>query len=75
MITAFAGYIGLVSGVGLLELMSKVLPSHDYFANPEINLNIALAATVLLVIAGAIAGYVPARKAATVKPVVALRDE
>ncbi|RLD35149.1 MAG: ABC transporter permease [Bacteroidetes bacterium] len=75
LITAFAGYIGLVSGVGLLELISKVLPSHDYFANPEINLNIALAATVLLVIAGAIAGYVPARKAATVKPVVALRDE
>ncbi len=75
LITAFAGYIGLVSGVGLLELMSKVLPSHDYFANPEINLNIAIAATVLLVIAGAVAGYVPARKAATVKPVVALRDE
>jgi len=74
-ITAFAGYIGLVAGVGLLEVVSKTLPTHDYFANPEINLNIAIAATVLLVIAGAIAGYVPARKAATVKPVVALRDE
>jgi len=74
-ITAFAGYIGLVAGVGLLEVVSKTLPAHDYFANPEINLNIAIAATVLLVIAGAIAGYVPARKAATVKPVVALRDE
>jgi putative ABC transport system permease protein len=73
-ITAFAGYIGLVAGVGLLEVVSKTLPTHDYFANPEINLNIAIAATVLLVIAGAIAGYVPARKAATVKPVVALRD-
>jgi len=74
-ITAFAGYIGLVAGVGLLEVVSKTLPAHDYFANPEINLNIAIAATVLLVISGAIAGYVPARKAATVKPVVALRDE
>jgi putative ABC transport system permease protein len=75
LITAFAGYIGLVAGVGLLEAASSFIPAHDYFANPEINLNIAIAATVLLVIAGTIAGYVPARKAASVKPVVALRDE
>ena len=52
-----------------------MIPAHDYFANPEININIAIAATVLLVLAGAIAGYVPAKKAASVKPVVALRDE
>ena len=75
LITAFAGYIGLVLGVGLLELMGNALPAHDYFANPEININIAIAATVLLIISGAIAGYVPARKAASVKPVIALRDE
>lgn len=75
LITAFAGYIGLVAGVGLLELVSNLIPAHDYFANPEININIAIAATVLLVLAGAIAGYVPAQKAASVKPVVALRDE
>ncbi len=75
LITAFAGYIGLVAGVGLLELVSNLIPAHDYFANPEININIAVAATILLVIAGAIAGYVPAKKAASVKPVVALRDE
>jgi putative ABC transport system permease protein len=75
LITAFAGYIGLVAGVGLLELVGSILPAHDYFANPEINLNIAISATVLLVIAGAIAGYVPAKKAASVKPVVALKDE
>ena len=75
LITAFAGYIGLVAGVGLLELVGNVMPAHDYFANPEININIAISATVLLVIAGAIAGYVPAKKAASVKPVVALKDE
>lgn len=75
LITAFAGYIGLVAGVALLEGVSSVIPAHDYFANPEININIAIAATVLLVLAGAIAGYVPAKKAASVKPVVALRDE
>ncbi len=75
LITAFAGYIGLVGGVALLELVANFLPAHDYFANPEININIAISATLLLIFAGAIAGYVPARKAAAVKPVVALRDE
>jgi putative ABC transport system permease protein len=75
LITAFAGYIGLVMGVGLLELVSKFLPSTDYFANPEIDFNIAIGATLILIISGAIAGFVPARKAAAVKPVEALRDE
>ncbi len=75
LITAIAGYIGLVVGVGLLELVSSSLPSVDYFANPEINMNVALIATGLLVVAGAIAGYVPAQRAASVKPVIALRDE
>ena len=75
LITAFAGYIGLVLGVGLLELVSKNLPATDYFSNPEVNISVALGATVILILAGAIAGFVPARKAASVKPVVALRDE
>ncbi|MCK5337529.1 MAG: ABC transporter permease, partial [Bacteroidales bacterium] len=75
LITGFAGYIGLVMGVGLLELLSNVLPATDYFANPEVNIQIAVYATLLLVISGALAGFVPARKAASVKPVVALRDE
>ena len=75
LITAVAGYIGLVVGVGLLELVSSSLPAVDYFANPEINMNVALIATALLIVAGAVAGYVPARRAAAVKPVIALRDE
>lgn len=76
LITAFAGYLGLVIGVGLLELVSKFLPPGTaYFANPEINIGVAIWATVVLIISGAIAGFVPARKAASVKPVIALRDE
>jgi len=75
LITAFAGYIGLVLGVGLLELASKSLPSTDYFANPEVDFSIAIGATALLIFSGAIAGFVPARKAASIKPVEALRDE
>jgi putative ABC transport system permease protein len=75
MITGFAGYVGLVLGVGLLELISKNMPQTDFFRNPEADFSLAVGATILLVIAGAIAGFVPAMKAAKVKPVEALRDE
>ncbi len=75
LITTFAGYVGLVLGVGLLELVTSTLTNVDYFSNPEININVAIGATIIMVLAGAVAGFVPARKAAAVKPVVALRDE
>jgi len=75
LITAVAGYMGLVAGVGLLELISKFLPDVGYFANPEINIGVAIGATLILIVSGAMAGYMPARKAAAVKPVIALRDE
>jgi len=73
-ITAVAGYMGLVLGVGLLELVSPHIQT-EFFRNPEANLNIAIGATILLIIAGMIAGYIPARRAASIKPVDALRDE
>jgi len=75
LITGFAGYIGLLLGIGLLELVSKYMPPSDFFRNPEADFGIAISATILLIMAGAIAGFVPARKAAAVKPVEALRDE
>ncbi|UBM62274.1 ABC transporter permease [Candidatus Sulfidibacterium hydrothermale] len=74
-ITSLAGYIGLMAGVGLLELVNKYLPPSDFFRHPEANLSIAISAMVLLVIAGAIAGFIPAKKAASIKPIEALRDE
>jgi putative ABC transport system permease protein len=73
-ITGFSGYIGLVLGVGLLELVSPHVQS-DFFKNPEANIGIAISATVVLVIAGTVAGFIPARRAAAIKPVEALRDE
>ena len=74
LITAFAGYVGLVAGVGLLEVISKNIEI-DFFKNPEVNIQVAIGATVIMILAGALAGFVPARKAAAVKPVIALRDE
>ena len=74
LITGFAGYIGLVLGVGVLELISPHVQS-DFFTNPEADFRIAVSATILLIASGALAGFVPARKAARIKPVEALRDE
>ncbi|MBL7914088.1 MAG: ABC transporter permease [Bacteroidia bacterium] len=74
-ITAVAGYLGLVAGVGLLELVSTFVPKSDFFDHPEVNLGVAISATVVLVVSGAIAGLIPARRAAKINPVVALRDE
>ena len=74
-ITAFAGYIGLVGGIGLLELINKFMPPSDFFRNPEVDFSIAVSATFILVIAGMLAGLFPALKAARIRPVIALRDE
>jgi putative ABC transport system permease protein len=74
-LTAAAGYMGLVAGVGFLALVAKLVPSNDMFKNPEVDLGIAIAATCVLVAAGALAGFFPARAAARVNPIVALRDE
>jgi putative ABC transport system permease protein len=74
-LTAIAGYVGLVGGIAVLELARKALPQSDFFRDPHVDLDLALAATLILVVAGALAGFFPARRAAAVSPVVALRDE
>jgi putative ABC transport system permease protein len=76
LITSFAGYIGLVMGVGLLELISPVFANSDtFFKNPEVNISVALGATAVMVVSGMLAGFVPARKAARIQPIEALRYE
>jgi putative ABC transport system permease protein len=75
LITSLAGYIGLISGVGLLSLISSVLPQNDFFLNPEVDFTVAIVSTIVLILAGSLAGLMPALKAARIRPVVALRDE
>ena len=76
LITSVAGYVGLVLGIGVLELAAKNLPAgSDYFRNPNVDLMVAVEATLLLIVAGLAAGFVPARRAAAVRPVDALRNE
>jgi len=76
LVTAFAGYVGLVAGVGLLELVRPYFTeAQNYFQNPEVDLKVAISATLILIVSGAIAGFIPARKAAAIKPIEALHDE
>ena len=78
-LTTFAGYFGLVLGVGLLELLNYVLVStgaeSDMFSNPTIDFNKAMTALLILVVSGAFAGWIPAKRAISIKPIDALRDE
>lgn len=73
-ITTIAGFIGLLSSLLLLELVGPYVKS-DYFLNPEVDFGVAITTLILLVFAGAMAGFFPAYHAAKIKPIVALRDE
>jgi len=78
-ITLVAGYLGLFLGIILLEGVNQALfalgAQMRLFHRPEVDLNVAFTALAVLVIAGALAGLVPALKAARVKPAAALRSE
>jgi len=81
-LTTLAGYIGLSLGVGLLELVSRVLEStagkgddRMFFTNPEVSLTVAVSALAVLIIAGLFAGLIPATRAIKIKPIDALREE
>jgi len=77
-LTGLAGYFGLVGGIGVVELIAANLGPADgdsMFTNPEIDLQVALTALVILVVSGALAGLIPASKAVKIKPIDALRTE
>ncbi len=74
-ITSVAGYMGMLPGILILELISKNLPAGDFFANPSVSLEVVLLAMFILVAAGVIASYLPARHAALIKPIEALNEK
>ncbi len=79
LVTGFAGYLGLVVGVGLLELVAFVLRSAGaklpYFLNPSVDFQLAITALLLLVAVGVLAGLMPALHAARITPTEAMRAE
>lgn len=86
LITAVFGYLGMILGIGLTEGVNTLMEmanvgkevSRDdmsIFLNPTVNLSIALSATALIVVAGVLAGYFPARKAVQITAIEAMRNE
>jgi putative ABC transport system permease protein len=73
-ITTISGYIGLFLGILVLENIGLTLEEY-FIKNPFIDFGTAFAATLVLIIFGAVAGYIPAKRASRIKPIVALRDE
>ena len=73
-ITTISGYIGLFLGILVLENIGLTLEEY-FIKNPFIDFVTAFAATLVLIIFGAVAGYIPAKRASSIKPIVALRDE
>jgi len=84
-ITTVFGYIGMISGIGLAELINWIMEQGaasnasdtgmTVFKNPTIELNYVYLSTIILMIAGVIAGYMPAHRAVKIKPVEAMREE
>lgn len=74
-ITTLFGYIGVILGMFVTQIISKMTEGTDFLNNPTVSLEIALEITAVLIIAGSCAGFFPALKATKVKPVEALRDE
>ncbi len=78
-LTTLAGYIGLAIGVGIVELVNYILiktgADTAMFNNPEVDFDKAITALIVLVIAGALAGFIPAKKAVSIKPIDAIRNE
>lgn len=73
-ITTLSGILGMICGIALLGNIGDRLEQF-FIIDPYIDNFTALIATVLLILFGAIAGYIPAKRAARIKPIVALRDE
>ncbi|MDR0745373.1 MAG: ABC transporter permease [Mediterranea sp.] len=83
-ITALFGYIGMVLGIGVTELMNMVIGNQTMstgmweetvFTNPTVGVDVAIQATLTLVIAGTLAGLFPAWKAVNISPIEALRAD
>lgn len=74
-ITTLFGYIGMIFGVVLLNNMGSSLAEDYFIKNPYVDSYTAIFSTIILIIFGAIAGYIPAKRASKISPIEAMRDE
>jgi putative ABC transport system permease protein len=73
-ITTLSGSIGMIIAIVILKNLGDTLDKF-FIRNPYVDISTAIFSTFILIIFGAIAGYIPAKRAASIKPIVALRDE
>lgn len=73
-ITLVSGFSGLLVGLIFWELIGPFVEM-DFFTRPEVDFNVAVSTLVILVVAGALAGFIPAYRASRIRPIVALRGE
>jgi len=73
-VTAISGFAGLIFSMGLLEIVGPYIEV-DYILNPSVNFNVAISTVFVLIFAGAVAGFFPAWRAASIHTIDALRDE
>lgn len=74
LITTIAGYLGLSLGSYILSAIGDTLEAY-FIKDPSVSPEIVIGATFTLIIAGLIAGFLPAKKAARIKPIIALRAD
>ena len=87
LITAIFGYIGMIAGIGVTEAANFLMeqsaaaqvgtdgPQMSIFKDPTVNIGIVLISTLILILAGVVAGYLPAYKAVKVRPIEAMRKD
>lgn len=73
-VTAISGFGGLIFSMALLEIVGPNIEV-DYIMNPSVNFNVAFSTVIVLIVAGTLAGFIPAYRAAKVKVIESLRDE
>ena len=83
-ITTFFGYIGMILGIAANMYMDATIGQQQVdtglfkaamFVNPTVGLDVCIQATLVMIIAGTLAGFIPARRAANIRPIEALRAE
>ena len=75
-LTVLAGIGGIVIGVGILSAVGVALSQSDQFIkDPQISFYVSIVALIILIVVGALAGFLPAQRAMMIKPIEAIREE
>ena len=75
-LTLIAGIGGIMLGVGLLQMVGIALSQGDqFFKDPQISFTVAIASLFILLVIGVLAGFLPANRAMSIKPIEAIREE